>query len=80
MKGCFVLQRRFAYLGHELAILLKGRGVDEFCAYAHMRESSDFLKSQGDIGYKSIMLDEEIQKLAAASIALKLACTVSISD
>ncbi len=62
LKGCFVLQRRFAYLGHELAILLKERGVNEFCGYVHLRESYEFLKQQKDIRYTSLILDEDIQK------------------
>lgn len=57
-----VLQRRFAYLGHELAVLLKERGVDSFCGYVHMRESFEFLKNQTDISYTSLVLDEDIQK------------------
>ena len=63
LKGCMVLQRRFAYVGHELAVLLKERhGVGEFCAYAILRDSYDFLRSQKDIHYSGIVLDEDIQK------------------
>ncbi|MBI4093518.1 hypothetical protein HY417_01010 [Candidatus Kaiserbacteria bacterium] len=63
LKGCLVLQRRFAFLGHELAVLLKERGVDEFCAYVHLRGSYDFLRAQKDILYTSLILDEDIQKV-----------------
>lgn len=64
MKGCFILQRRFAYrIGHQLAILLKEKHVvDEFCAYVHLRSSYDFLAGQKDIPYTNLILDEEIQK------------------
>jgi hypothetical protein len=34
MKVCFYLQRRFAFLGHEMAVLLKEKyGVKDFCGY-----------------------------------------------
>ncbi|KKW47137.1 MAG: hypothetical protein UY98_C0020G0007 [Candidatus Kaiserbacteria bacterium GW2011_GWA2_58_9] len=63
LKGCLVLQRRFAYVGHELAILLKEKhGVEEFCAFVSLRESYDFLKSQNDIRYSGSLLDEDVQK------------------
>lgn len=68
MKGCFVLQRRFLYIGHELAILLRERGVvQEFCAYVQLREGRDFLEAQKDIGYTSIILDEDLFKLARSA-------------
>ena len=64
MKGCFILQRRFALIGHELAVLLRDRGeVDECCAYVHLRSSYDFLAGQKEISYTNLILDEEIQKL-----------------
>ena len=63
MKGCFVLQRRFAQIGHELAVLLKEKhGISDFCAYVHMRESFQELQKQRDISYSSMILDEDIQK------------------
>ncbi|MBI5456397.1 hypothetical protein HY969_01525 [Candidatus Kaiserbacteria bacterium] len=63
MKGCLVLQRQFAYVGHELAVLLKEKhGIGEFCVFANQRGSYDFLVSQKDIEYTSIMLDEDIHK------------------
>src|SRR3989344_6495675 len=63
MKGCLVLQRRFAYVGHELARLLKERhGIDEFCAFVSLRESYEFLTKQQDIRYTGILFDEEVQK------------------
>lgn len=63
MKGCLVLQRRFAYVGHELACLLKeSYGIDEFCAFVSLRESYEFLKKQQDIRYTGILFDEDVQK------------------
>lgn len=63
MKGCFLLQRNFAYIGHNLAILLNEKcGLDKFCGYVYMRSSYDFLKSQHDIKYTSLLLDEDIHK------------------
>ena len=63
MKGCFVLQRRFLYLGHELAALLKEKGVvNEFCAYVQVRDGRDFLAKQKEIPYTRIILDEDLHK------------------
>jgi len=63
MKACFLLQRRFAFLGHKIAVELKKRySVDEFCAYVYLRSRYDFLKSQTDIHYTELLLDEEIHK------------------
>lgn len=61
MKICFLLQRRFAYIGHTMALLLKQRyGVEEFCGYASLPASYQFLRSQKDIYYTNLLLDEEI--------------------
>jgi hypothetical protein len=63
MKGCFVLQRRFAYVGHEIALLLKEKhDIDSFCGYVHEREGYDFLKAQRNVEYTDLILDENIQK------------------
>src|SRR3989344_2952765 len=63
VKGCLVLQRRFAYLGHELAILLKEKhGISEFCGFVHERDGYDFLTKQTDLAYSGLILDEDIQK------------------
>ena len=65
VKGCLVLQRRFTYLGHELAVLLKeNHGIDEFCAYVFTRDSFDFLNAQKDLRYTDIILDEDVHKLS----------------
>lgn len=63
MKGCFLLQRRFAYIGHDVALLLKERyGLTEFCGYVYLRSSYNFLKTQSAITYSDLLLDEEIHK------------------
>jgi len=63
MKACLVMQRRFAYIGHELALLMKESGaVDQFCGYVILRDSYDYLRAQKDIEYTSLILDEDIQK------------------
>lgn len=64
MKGCFLLQRRFAYLGHAIAQSLKEQyGVTEFCGYVYQRSSYNFLKSQKDINYSTLLLDDDVHKL-----------------
>lgn len=61
MKACLLLQRRFAYVGHNLALLLKEHyGIDEFCGYVYVRRSYEFLMSQKEIHYSSLLLDQEI--------------------
>lgn len=63
MKICFLLQRQFVHIGHNLAILLKEKyGVNEFCGYVYLRSSYDFLKKQENILYSSLLLDEEIHR------------------
>lgn len=63
MKGCFFLHRRFAYIGHFIACFLKDKyGVEEFCSYVAMRDTFKFLRSQKDIQYSALLLDEEIHK------------------
>lgn len=63
MKALFILQRRFAYVGHEIAKFLKEDGVvDEFCGYVQVRSSYRFLKEQKDVLYMGLVLDEDIHK------------------
>lgn len=63
MKACFVLQRNFAYIGHNIALILQKKyGIDKFCGYVYLRSSYDFLKSQSEINYTNLILDEDIQK------------------
>ena len=63
MKICFILQRRFAYVGHKMALIFKEKyGINEFCGYVYTRASFEFLKKQTDINYTSLLLDEEIHK------------------
>lgn len=61
MKACFFLQRRFAFLGHQMAVLLKEKyGLKEFCGYVCTRSSYNFLKSQNDIAYVNLLLEEDV--------------------
>ena len=61
MKACFLLQRKFAYLGYKISLILKDKyGVNEFCGYVQTRPSFKFLKKQKDINYTSLILDEDI--------------------
>ena len=61
MKICLLLQRRFAFVGHNLAVLLKEKyGVKEFCGYVYWRPSYDFLQTQQDLHYSALLLDEDI--------------------
>ena len=61
MKGCFILQRRFAYLGHEMVReLMTKYGLVEACAYVQTRESFIFLQKQHDVPYTALILDEDI--------------------
>lgn len=63
MKGCFILQRRFAYLGHAIARGLNEQyGVTDFCGYVYQRSSYDFLRTQKDITYSTLLLDEDVHK------------------
>ena len=61
MKGCFYLQRNFAYIGHTMALLLKERyGFTKFCGYVSVRPGYEFLKGQKDIVYTKLVLEEDI--------------------
>ena len=61
MKGCFILQRRFAVLGHEMVRLLMERhGLTQACAYVQTRESYLYLKNQNDVAYSALLLDEDV--------------------
>ena len=63
MKGCLLLQRRFAYVGHAVARTLKERyRVSDFCGYVYLRSSFDFLQQQTDINYSSLLLDENVHE------------------
>lgn len=63
MKVCFLLQRRFAYIGHAMALTFRKKyGINKFCGYVETRPSYEFLKSQKDISYTKLLLDEEIHK------------------
>ena len=61
MKGCFVLQRRFAYIAHDIIVHLnKKYGLTQFCGYVFLRSTYEFLKTQKEINYTSLILDEDI--------------------
>lgn len=63
MKVCLLLQRKFAYLGHQIAINLKeDHGINDFCGYVYLRSSLEFLENQKEINYSTLLLDEEIHK------------------
>lgn len=61
MKGCFVLHRRFAFLGHYTARHLKDMGVmQEACGIVYTKPSLDFIQAQTDLSYTTLLYDEEI--------------------
>ena len=60
MKGCFFLHRKFAPIGHTIAYNLRKFGITEFCAYVIQRNAYNFLISQKDVHYTSLLLDENI--------------------
>lgn len=63
MKIAIVLQRRFAFIGHHLAAILKEKyNVADFCGYVFLRSSFDWLKKQSDVNYTSLILDEDIHE------------------
>jgi hypothetical protein len=63
MKGLLLLQRRFAQIGHPMAVTLKEKyGINEFCTYVYKRSSLEYLKHQDDINYSSLILDEDVHK------------------
>lgn len=61
IKGCFLLQRSFAPIGHAMAyIFQKKYQVAEHCAYVSVRKNYEFLLNQTDVKYTSLLLDEDI--------------------
>lgn len=63
IKAGFLLLRRFAYVGHAMALIFKKKyGVEKFCGFVRIRDSFEFLKSQKDISYAQLLLDEDIFK------------------
>lgn len=62
MKACFFLQRNYAFLGHAIILELKELGVQEFCAYSYPMWAVNFLRTQTDIKYTDILVDEEVIK------------------
>lgn len=76
MKICFFLQRRFAFVGHNLATLLKEKyGLNDFCGLVSQRSSYNFLKKQQDVNYSCLLLDEEVHnKFKDESLNLDYLC------
>lgn len=63
MKGFFFSQRRFAIIAHAIAASLTERhGFQDFCAFVSLRSSWEFLKSQTNVNYTSMLLDEDIHE------------------
>jgi len=61
MKICLLLQRRFARVGHALAVNIKReRPETKFCAYVGLRSNLSWLSTQKDIAYTGLILDEDI--------------------
>lgn len=66
MKGCFYLQRRFAYIGHALAVELQQRhGMTSACGMVALRPSMAFLQNQTDLAYSALLLEEDLYAAAA---------------
>ncbi len=64
MKISFISQRSFTYVGHAIALQLKHKyKFNNFSAFVFLRTSYNFLKSQKDINYHSLVLDEDIHPL-----------------
>ncbi|MBU1019241.1 MAG: hypothetical protein ABII07_05515 [Patescibacteria group bacterium] len=65
MKICLYLQRRFSFLGHNIAMELKNSyGAEEFCCYVYGRYAEKFIKDQSDIEYSEILVEEDLHKKA----------------
>ncbi len=63
MKICFFLQRRFAMIGHAMAVNIKEIAPEtEFCALVQSRPSYEFIKRQKEIAYTSIINGEDIYR------------------
>lgn len=63
VKACFLFHRRFAYAGHAMALTFQKKyAINQFCGYVHLRSSFEFLKSQKEINYTRLLLDEDIHK------------------
>lgn len=61
MKGCFYLQRSFAPIGHVMITLLKERyHLSDFCGYVLLRSNFEFLRTQKDIAYSALLLEDDV--------------------
>ena len=60
VRGCFLLQRKYAWIAHAIAVNLKEQhGITEFCGYVQSRKAERFLRAQKDIQYTSLLIDED---------------------
>lgn len=62
MKACIAFQRRFTKIEHEIALELTKKGFTEFCGYVYRRSSLNYLQNQTDIAYRTMLLDEDLEK------------------
>jgi hypothetical protein len=63
MKICFMLQRRFVYIGYALASQLNQKyGIKNFCAYVQLRSSLNYIKSKKSPHFTELIFDEDIHK------------------
>lgn len=63
MKICFLLQRRWAIIGHSMAHhIQKNFENTDFCAVVQMRPSLEFLQKQREVTYTSLILEEDLHK------------------
>lgn len=61
MKACLIFQRRFTRVAHSIAKKLRDEhGVSEFCGFVYLRSSFNFLKTQNEVPYSSLLLDQNI--------------------
>lgn len=61
-KACLQLQRRFAYVGHAMALVMQKKyGIKDFCGYVELASSLEFLKSQKEINYSRLLYDAELK-------------------
>ena len=59
LKGCIFLNRSYVRWQHALALDLKERyGVDEWCAYGYGKGAYEINKTQKDINYEHLLIDE----------------------
>ncbi|MDD4271849.1 MAG: hypothetical protein PHF50_03515 [Patescibacteria group bacterium] len=61
LKGCFLLQRSFAPVGHAMAyVFTKKYNVASHCGFTSVRKNYDYLLSQNDVKYTELLFDEDL--------------------